>query len=132
METVLLIVHILVCIFIIVSILMQASKGGGLAGAFGGAGGQAGAMFGGAGAGTFLSKVTTWLAVVFFLTCIGLWHFSRTTDTLPETAAERMLKEQGAPVPLQGVEQPQSLGGTEPAAPAQSAPAEEKPAGTGN
>ena len=87
METVLLIIHILVCFFIITAVLMQASKGGGLAGAFGGAGGQAGAMFGGAGAGTFLSKLTTWLAVAFFLTCIGLWHFSRSTDTLPETAA---------------------------------------------
>lgn len=131
METVLLIIHILVCIFIIVAVLMQASKGGGLAGAFGGAGGQAGAMFGGAGAGTFLSKLTTWLAVVFFLTCILLWHVSRSADELPETAAERILREQGVPVPLQSVGQPQPLGGTEPAAPVESTPAEEKPADTG-
>lgn len=98
METLLLVVHILVCLVLIVSILLQASKGGGLSTAFGGSGGSA--MFGGAGAATFLSKVTTVLAVVFFLTCIGLWYASRGDSSAPETAAERALREQ--PVPLRG------------------------------
>lgn len=97
METLLLIVHILVCLVLIVSILLQASKGGGLSTAFGGSGGSA--MFGGAGAATFLSKATTVLAVVFFLTCIGLWYASSGDSSAPETAAERALREQ--PVPLQ-------------------------------
>jgi hypothetical protein len=38
-----------------------------------------------------------------------------------------MLKEQDAPMPLQSVQQPQPLGTTEQAAPAESTPAEEKP-----
>ncbi len=114
MQTFMLIIHILVCIVLIVVILLQSSKGGGLAGAFGGAGGQAGAMFGGTGAATFLSKVTRWLAVVFFLTCLGLWYTSRSDDMLPETASQRVGREQRGPT-----------------VPAESAPAEEKPADTG-
>lgn len=97
MTTLLLIVHVLVCLVLIVTILLQASKGGGLSTAFGGGGGSA--MFGGAGAATFLSKVTTVLAVVFFLTCIALWYASRGDSSVPESAAERALREQ--PLPLQ-------------------------------
>jgi preprotein translocase subunit SecG len=107
MTTVLLIIHVIICIILIVTILLQASKGGGLAGAFGGAGGGGGAMFGGAGAATFLSKVTTYLAIAFFLTCVALWHTSRSGDTLPETAAERMMQQRG-PTPLQQA-QPQPV-----------------------
>ncbi|MCE2440024.1 MAG: preprotein translocase subunit SecG [Candidatus Latescibacteria bacterium] len=125
METLLLIVHILVCLVLIVSILLQASKGGGLSTAFGGGGGGT-AMFGGAGAATFLSKATTVLAVVFFLTCIGLWYASRDDSSAPETAAERALREQ--PVPLRstpsGLPQPLDQAGqgsaTERSAPAAS------------
>jgi preprotein translocase subunit SecG len=99
MGTFLLIVHLIICIGLIISILLQSSKGGGLSGAFGGAGGG-GAVFGGAGAATFLSKVTTYLGVLFFLTCIGLWYTSRSADDFPTSAAERLLQEQG-PRPLQ-------------------------------
>jgi len=62
--------HIVICIMLVLVILMQASKGGGLSGAFGGSGGM-GAIFGGRGAATFLSKVTTLLAILFMLSCIS-------------------------------------------------------------
>jgi len=55
---------VLVSILLMVVILMQSSKGGGLAGTFGG-GSTASALFGGVGAGNFLTKVTTGLAVAF-------------------------------------------------------------------
>ncbi len=58
--------HIVVCILLAVSILMQASKGGGIAAAFGGQG-NIGAVFGGRGAGDFLSKLTIVLAIIFML-----------------------------------------------------------------
>ncbi len=61
-------VHIFDCILLIVAVLMQSSKGGGLAGAFGGQSTQA--VFGGRGAGTFLSRATTVLAIVFMLTSL--------------------------------------------------------------
>ena len=102
METVLLIIHILICFILIISILLQASKGGGLAGAFGGSG-ASGAILGSTGTATFLSKLMTYLAAAFFLTCLGLYYFSA-TDTLPETAAERAIGQRG-PVPLQAVPQ---------------------------
>jgi preprotein translocase subunit SecG len=70
MYGVLITIFILVCIIQIIAILLQASKGGGLAGAFGGAG--MGAVFGGRGAATFLSKVTAVLATFFMLLSLVL------------------------------------------------------------
>nr|MBC8205396.1 preprotein translocase subunit SecG [FCB group bacterium] len=58
-----LILHIIVSACLIIVILMQASKGKGLAGAFGGGGGGfVSSMFGARGTATFLSKMTTYLA----------------------------------------------------------------------
>ena len=112
MYYVLLFVHIIVCIVIVVSILMQAGKGGGLAGgAFGGGamgGGGGSQLFGGGGAATFLTKVTSYAALAFFLTCIGLWFTARSANPIPESAAERMLREQQTPTPLTQPAQPTS------------------------
>jgi preprotein translocase subunit SecG len=67
--------HVIVCIGLILVVLMQSSKGEGLAGsAFGG--GLSSAVFGGRGAATFLSKATTILAIVFMLNCGGLAYMS--------------------------------------------------------
>ena len=62
--------HVLVCIALIIVVLLQSSKGGGLAGAFGGGGGQT--MFGGQETASFLSKITTYLAVAFMLLALFL------------------------------------------------------------
>lgn len=69
--TVLIMVHVLICIGLIIVVLMQSAKGEGLAGAFGG-GGVSGAVFGGRGAASFLSKATTILAVLFMVSCLSL------------------------------------------------------------
>lgn len=66
MLTFVTIFHLLVCVLLTIVILMQASKGGGLSGAFGGQGSM-GAVFGGRGAGSFLSKTTIILATIFML-----------------------------------------------------------------
>ena len=66
----LILIHIGICVLLIIVILLQSSKGSGLAGAFGGSGG-AGAVFGGRGAATFLSKFTAVLAILFMLSNIG-------------------------------------------------------------
>ena len=71
--------HIIVCFALIFVVLMQSSKGGGLAGsAFGGGGGSGlgGAVFGGRGAASFLSKATSVLAVLFMLNCLALAYMS--------------------------------------------------------
>ena len=75
----LIIFHVLVCLALILVVLLQSSKGEGLAGsAFGGGGGGGvgGAVFGGRGAGTFLSKATTILAVLFMINCAALAFMS--------------------------------------------------------
>jgi len=68
----LLVIHVIVALALIIAVLMQSSKGEGLAGAFGG-GALTGAVFGGRGAATFLSKATTMLAIGFMSTSILLF-----------------------------------------------------------
>jgi preprotein translocase subunit SecG len=63
-------VHILVCIFLIAVILLQQGKSADLAGAFGGQGSQT--AFGPRSAANLLTKTTTWAAVIFMITSIGL------------------------------------------------------------
>src|SRR3974390_1112037 len=62
--------HVLICGLLIVVVLLQSAEAGDLAGAFGGAGSQAG--FGPRGAATFLSKATTWCAIMFMATSMAL------------------------------------------------------------
>ncbi len=69
MVVFLLILHITVTILLVISVLLQESKGGGLSGVFGG-GGQS--VFGGQGANEFMTKVTSVLAILFMLTSLLL------------------------------------------------------------
>lgn len=66
-------IHILVCIWLIVIVLLQAGKGSGLSGLFGG-GSAPEAIFGGGGDST-LKKITTVSAVVFLLTSTLLYIY---------------------------------------------------------
>jgi preprotein translocase subunit SecG len=93
----LLVIHVIISLALIVAVLLQSSKGEGLAGAFGG-GALTGAVFGGRGAATFLSKATTILAIGFMSTSIlllvslGLRDMGGTQsgvlDNLQETGTE--------------------------------------------
>ena len=65
------IVHVIVCLFLIGVILLQQGKSADLAGAFGGQGSQT--AFGPRGAANLLTRLTTWSAVVFMCTSIGLF-----------------------------------------------------------
>ncbi len=62
--------YILVCIVLAIVVLLQSGTAADLAGAFGGAGSQT--AFGPRGATTFLSKATTWCAVMFMVTSMLL------------------------------------------------------------
>ena len=77
MYTFLIVLFVLVCILMSFVILIQSSKGGGLAGTFGGTGDQMGQVFGGRGAGDFLTKLTTILATVFMLVALLLGMMTR-------------------------------------------------------
>ena len=64
------IIHVIVSVFMIAVILLQQGKSADLAGAFGGQGSQT--AFGPRGAANLLTKVTTWAAILFMFTSIGL------------------------------------------------------------
>src|SRR5262250_1869518 len=64
------IVHVIVCLFLIIVVLLQSGKAADLAGAFGGMGSQT--AFGPRGSATLLSKATTISAVLFMITSMSL------------------------------------------------------------
>lgn len=79
------IVHIIVCFFIIVVVLLQSGNAGDISSAFGGQGSQA--AFGPRGAATALTKATTVSAVIFMLTSITLSIYS-TKHTAPTSVLQ--------------------------------------------
>lgn len=64
------IIHVIVCLFLIIVVLLQSGKAADLAGAFGGAGSQT--AFGPRGSATLLSKATTISAILFMVTSLSL------------------------------------------------------------
>lgn len=70
LSVILTIVHVIVCLFLVVVVLLQSGKAADLAGAFGGMGSQT--VFGPRGAATALSRATTASAVLFMVTSLGL------------------------------------------------------------
>ena len=70
MVILLTIVHIFVCAFLIIVVLLQSGQSGDIAAAFGGMGSQT--AFGPRGSATVLSRVTTWSAIIFMVTSITL------------------------------------------------------------
>src|SRR6202048_4940205 len=65
------IIHVIVCLFLIGVVLLQQGKSADLAGAFGGQGSQT--AFGPRGAANMLTRLTTWLAIIFMVTSIALF-----------------------------------------------------------
>jgi preprotein translocase subunit SecG len=70
MVTLLVIIHVIVSLFIVGVVLLQQGKSADLAGAFGGQGSQT--AFGPRGAANLLTRLTTYSAIIFMLTSIGL------------------------------------------------------------
>src|SRR3954451_11018542 len=70
MTILLTIVHVFVCIFLVIVVLLQSGKAADLAGAFGGMGSQT--AFGPRGSATVLSKATTIAAALFMVTSLSL------------------------------------------------------------
>ena len=72
--TLILIVHVLAALGIILLVLLQHGKGADVGAAFGS--GASGSLFGATGSANFLSRATAILAVVFFLTSLGLAYMA--------------------------------------------------------
>ncbi|MBS1261036.1 MAG: putative protein-export membrane protein SecG [Calditrichaeota bacterium] len=98
----LLVIHILVSILLVVTILMQASKGGGLAGIAGGMAGASSQMFGGRQAATLLHKVTVTLALVFGINALILTVLSRGPNEVQSVTQRAMQGEGNYPLEFLG------------------------------
>ena len=103
MTTVLTVLHVFVCVFLIAVVLLQRGKGAEIGAVFGG--GASSTVFGSRGAGNFLTKLTTFSAVVFMLTSLSLSYLWTTSaqDRLfedgvaeePPVAEESLFEEVG-------------------------------------
>ncbi|HXE75141.1 MAG TPA: preprotein translocase subunit SecG [Candidatus Xenobia bacterium] len=92
--------HVLACGILILVVLLQSGRAADLAGAFGGAGSQT--AFGPRGAATFLSKATSFLAIVFMVTSLALaLASSRGMSAAEEAAPPAQTTETPAPAPPQ-------------------------------
>ena len=69
------VIHACTCVLVVIFILLQNPKGGGVLGALGGAVGSK-ALFTPSGAGSFLVTMTKWLAIVFAATSLLLSYIS--------------------------------------------------------
>jgi preprotein translocase subunit SecG len=121
MYFILVTLHVIICALLIAVIMLQSGEAADLAGAFGGAGSQT--AFGPRGAATFLSKATTWCAIMFMLTSMALTmhqnsssvaagssvlqQFSKTSKSAPApTAPASIPVAPVAPAPAPGAPSP--------------------------
>jgi len=79
-------VHVIVALFLVIVVLLQTGKGAAMGSAFGSAGSQT--IFGSAGAGNFLTKLTTAAAAIFMITSLSLTTISseqKSESVIPQT-----------------------------------------------
>lgn len=120
MTILLVIIHVLVSLFLIGVVLLQSGKGAEIGASFGSASSQT--IFGSRGPGSFLSKLTTFAAIIFIITSFGLAFFSKRTisssSVIPKQPDMPPISTNNPAIP--------SMPGVQPVAPAQqSAPAKQ-------
>ncbi len=74
MQSFILIIHVILAVLLIVLILVQQGKGADAGAAFGS--GASSTVFGAKGSATFITKLTTFVAIVFFITSLSLAYFA--------------------------------------------------------
>ncbi|PIE65883.1 MAG: preprotein translocase subunit SecG [Deltaproteobacteria bacterium] len=91
MVTFVTVIHVGICLFLILTILLQAGKGAGM----GFLGGASQTVFGGRGATTFLGKMTAVTAFLFMMTSMFLaWHASQQEDKKLKAKAALIAKKE--------------------------------------
>lgn len=97
LQTPLTVLHVIACLFLMLIVLVQPGKSGGL-GAFTGVAAQQ--VFGGRGAGNILTKITWITASIFFVTSITLAYLSSSSDeSLQKRAAAAQATAEPPPPP---------------------------------
>ena len=116
------IIHVLICFFMVVVVLLQSGKAADLAGAFGGMGSQT--AFGPRGSATILSKATTIAAALFMVTSISLAILANRGSSSSGSVLEQQkapVTAPAAPAPISGpagTQIPLPIPSPQPAAPA--------------
>jgi len=114
--------HVVICALLIGVIMLQSGEAADLAGAFGGAGSQT--AFGPRGAATFLSKATTWCAIMFMLTSMALtMHQNSTMASTGSSVLQQFSKTSKSAPASPASSAPASAPASAPVAPAAPAPA---------
>jgi len=121
MTIILTIIHVIVCFFLIVVVLLQSGKAADLAGAFGGMGSQT--AFGPRGSATLLSKATTFAAALFMVTSLSLTILANRGATSTGSVLEKIKAPANKTAPANPAAPPNSLPLQLPPAPHQPAPA---------
>jgi preprotein translocase subunit SecG len=99
MTTLVVIVHIIVCVALISIVLLQHGKGAGIGAAFGG---SSQTVFGSTGAAPFLAKLTAVAAILFMLTSLSLSFLGRQQEaSVMQGVSGRPATEHKAPAPAE-------------------------------
>jgi preprotein translocase subunit SecG len=95
--TFLTVLHVIVCVFLMLVVLLQAGRGGGIGLAFGGSGGSQ-SVFGSSGGATFMTKLTAVCAFIFFANSLALAYLSSQSDSkrLQQMAEKKALAKEEA------------------------------------
>ncbi len=111
MITLLTVLHVIFCLFLILVILLQTGKGAGMGAAFGGGGSST--IFGPRGAGSFIGKATGIVAALFMITSLSLAFFSSSKSTSLEKRALEEVDRQGEEVDIEGLSRKSPAGETD-------------------
>jgi preprotein translocase subunit SecG len=98
MQVMVTILHVVACIVLILVVLLQAGKGANMGAAFGG---SSQTVFGSTGAGTFLGKMTTAVAVMFMFTSFFLSYTASHREKSLLDNASRPAARRSMPQPAQ-------------------------------
>lgn len=105
LNAILLVVQVLLSISLITLVLLQHGKGADAGAAFGS--GASATVFGARGSGNFLTKATAILAMLFFLTCLGLAYLASHREG-PTSIVDSVVETQAieAPTPAPVLQEP--------------------------
>ena len=110
LHTLLVTVHVIICFVLATVVLLQSSKGGGLAGAFGGSGGAPQQLLGSRGMTTLLHKLTIYCAIGFFMTSFLLFMTESSGDVGGASVIGKAAREGDLNLPVQESVVPEAAG----------------------
>lgn len=123
LQTFIDIIHIFVCVVLMLVVLLQQGKGGGMGAAFGGSTAQ---VFGGRGAGNILTRATAICAAIFMLTSVSLAYLSSSGDR----ALRAKVAEEDSRRKVKGQKREKDKSGTPPGGSTSAAPPTSAPSPT--